>query len=45
MDKKEFKNQFGELVEIEDKKWGKFISFIPNKLPPTIEFDKKCKII
>ncbi len=40
MDKKEFKNQFGELVEIDDKRWGKFISFVPNKLPPTIEFDK-----
>lgn len=40
MDKNEFKNQFGEVIEIEDDKWGKFLSFLPNKLPPTIEFDK-----
>ncbi len=41
MDKTEFTNPFGELVEIEDKRWGNYLSFVPNKLPPEIEFDKK----
>ena len=40
METKEFYNQFGELIEIQDKKWGKYLSFLPNKLPPEIEFDK-----
>lgn len=41
MQKEEFQNQFGELKEIEDQKWGKYFSFYPNKLPPEIDFDKK----
>jgi len=41
MEEKEFKNQFGELEIINDEKWGEFLSFCPNKLPPEIDFDKK----
>jgi Fic family protein len=41
MEKDEFSNHFGELVEIEDEKWGKYLSFIPNSLPPIFEFDNQ----
>ncbi len=41
MDKTEFSKEFGSLIEVNDQKWGKFLSFIPNKLPPEIIFDKR----
>ena len=40
MDKSEFVNSFGTLVEVKDKKFGTYISFVPNKLPPEIQLDK-----
>lgn len=40
MDKSEFVNSFGTLIEVKDKKLGSYISFIPNKLPPEIQLDK-----
>ena len=40
MEESEFDNCFGELAKIRDKKFGEYLSFIPNKLPPEIEFDK-----
>jgi len=36
MEKEEFKGSFGELREREDK-WGKYLTFIPQILPPKIE--------
>ena len=40
MNETDFNNQFGELIEVKNKKWGKYLSFVPNKLPPEIQFDK-----
>jgi len=41
MDKFEFINAFGKLVEVNDKKYGDFFTFVPSKLPPQLDFDKK----
>lgn len=41
MEEKEFKNAFGKIIEIDSEEWGKYHSFIPNKLPPRIDFNKK----
>src|SRR3989338_5565334 len=38
MESSEFKGAFGELVQKEDKKHGKYASFVPHKLPPEIEY-------
>ena len=38
MEASEFKNPFGKLVEKEDKEHGKYLSFIPNKLPPKFDY-------
>jgi len=38
MEASEFKNLFGKLVEREDKEHGKYLSFIPNKLPPKFDY-------
>ncbi|MCK5177801.1 MAG: Fic family protein [Candidatus Aenigmarchaeota archaeon] len=37
----EFKGAFGTLEEIDSKEWGKYLAFIPCKLPPKIEFKPK----
>ena len=39
MEESEFKDSFGELVEQEDKEHGKYLSFIPNKLPPIVNYN------
>ena len=41
MDKKEFENASGELVESRSREWGKYFSFVPSKLPPEIDFDSE----
>lgn len=41
MDKEEFKDAFGKLVETESEEWGKYLVFVPNKLPPEIDFNRK----
>ena len=38
MQPEEFQGSFGELQEREDK-WGKYITFLPHVLPPTVAFD------
>lgn len=44
MNKEEFEKAFGTIKEREDKKWGKHLVFIPDKLPPDINFDKKLAL-
>lgn len=39
MELSEFKTAFGTLVEKESDEHGKYLAFIPNKLPPEIDFD------
>jgi Fic family protein len=39
MEKGEFKGAFGELIEVDSKEWGKYTAFVPNKLPPKIDFN------
>ena len=41
MDKKEFENASGELVESRSREWGKYFSFVPGKLPSEINFDSE----
>src|SRR3990167_4403690 len=36
MQPEEFQGSFGELRELEDK-WGKYVTFVPQMLPPKIE--------
>lgn len=38
MEASEFKDSFGRLALKEDKEHGKYISFIPNKLPPKFDY-------
>ena len=38
MENIEFKGSFGKLIEREDKEHGKYFSFIPEKLPPKLEY-------
>ena len=38
MEVSEFKDSFGKIVWKEDKEHGKYPSFIPNKLPPKIDY-------
>ena len=38
MESSEFKDSFGKLVERENKEHGKYLSFVPNKLPPKFEY-------
>jgi len=38
METSEFKGAFGKLVQEENKEHGKYYSFIPNKLPPKVEY-------
>ena len=40
MNPEEFENAFGTVKERDDLLWGKYIVYIPNKLPPEIKFDK-----
>lgn len=44
MDKEEFINAFGSLEEVKDEERGPYLSFIPKKLPPHIEFDQKLAL-
>lgn len=44
MDKEEFINAFGSLEEVKDEERGPYLSFIPKKLPPPIEFDQKLAL-
>src|SRR3989344_1428754 len=39
MEVSEFKGAFGKLDEREDKEYGKYFSFIPNKLPPKFDYN------
>lgn len=39
MEASEFKNAFGKLVEKKTEEHGEYLSFIPNQLPPEINFD------
>lgn len=38
MESSEFKGAFGKLVEREDKEYGKYLSFMPEKLPPKFDY-------
>lgn len=38
MEASEFKDSFGKLVEREDQEHGKYISFVPNRLPPKFDY-------
>jgi Fic family protein len=38
MEVSEFKNAFGKLVEKENKEHGRYLAFIPEKLPPKFEY-------
>ncbi|MFW5871793.1 MAG: Fic family protein [bacterium] len=44
MDEEEFTNAFGSLEKIQDDEWDSYLSFIPYKLPPKIEFDQKLAL-
>ncbi len=37
----EFEGSFGKLVEKESKEHGKYLSFLPNGLPPNMEYSKE----
>src|SRR3989338_2961567 len=39
MEEAEFKGAFGKIVETQDSEHGKYKAFIPNKLPPKIEYN------
>ncbi|MDP1729502.1 MAG: Fic family protein, partial [archaeon] len=39
MENAEFNGAFGKLMEKEDKEHGKYFSFIPNKLPPSFDYN------
>lgn len=39
MEISEFKGAFGNIVELESKEHGKYLSFIPKKLPPKFEYE------
>ncbi len=41
MEISEFKGAFGKLTEKEDKEHGEYLSFIPEKLPPKIEYNQE----
>ncbi|MBS3074682.1 Fic family protein [Candidatus Pacearchaeota archaeon] len=38
MEEAEFKGAFGKIVETQDSEHGKYKAFIPNKLPPKVEY-------
>lgn len=40
----EFHGAFGTIKERDDEKWGKHIAFVPNKLPPKINFNQKLAL-
>lgn len=44
MNKEEFEGAFGVVNEREDKRWGKHLAFVPNKLPPKIKYDQKLAL-
>lgn len=44
MNTETFKNAFGTVKEREDEKWGKHLAFVPNKLPPKIEFNQRLAL-
>jgi len=41
MENSEFKGAFGKLVEEKSEEHGKYLSFIPEKLPPKIEYTQE----
>ncbi len=44
MNVEEFEKGFGTIKEREDSKWGKYLVFLPNKLPPELKFDKRLAL-
>lgn len=44
MEKNDFQNAFGEIVEKGSGEHGNHFSFVPNKLPPKIEYDKELAL-
>lgn len=38
MERSEFKGSFGKLVEKESEEHGEYLAFVPNKLPPKLEY-------
>ena len=41
MEAEEFARAFGKLVEVKSNEWGSHLFFIPNKLPPKIDFNRR----
>ena len=41
MESSEFKGAFGKLIKEESKEHGEYLAFVPQKLPPKIDYDDK----
>lgn len=44
MEKEEFTGAYGQIKLREDDKWGTHLTFVPNPLPPPINFDRRLAL-